>query len=140
VASLYRADGAGVADVAAPGEGGVVTGRLVTGGGDTGVVDARGISEECGSTGVDGPGVDGAPGVSSGPGDSLTVVVGSSTPVVVGVVVVRVVVVGVVVVGVVVGERRSTSARGAQVYAGSGMKPGGTTSVAGTCSGGAGAG
>ncbi|MFY9491693.1 MAG: hypothetical protein WAP49_12545, partial [Mycobacterium sp.] len=60
------------------------------------------------------------------------------SPDVVGVVVSpEVVVVGVVVVVVV---RGSTSVRGAQVYAGSGMKPGGTTSLAGTCVGGAGAG
>gem|GEM_PF-6688624 len=63
------------------------------------------------------------------------------SPDVVGVVVSpEVVVVGVVVVVVVVVVRGSTSVRGAQVYAGSGMKPGGTTSLAGTCVGGAGAG
>ncbi|MCX6482148.1 MAG: hypothetical protein NT146_02510 [Mycobacterium sp.] len=42
MAGRYRAGGAGVADVAAPGAGGVVTGRLETDGGDTGVVVACG--------------------------------------------------------------------------------------------------
>jgi hypothetical protein len=46
------------------------------------------------------------------------------------------VVVGVVVVVVVVVLRGScTLVRGTQVYAGSGTKPGGTTSVAGACTG-----
>ena len=47
--------------------------------------------------------------------------------------VVSVVVVGVVVVVVVRGS--CTLVRGTQVYAGSGTKPGGTTSVAGACTG-----
>lgn len=40
-----------------------------------------------------------------------------------------------VVVGVVMSVRGCTSVRGTQVYDGSGMKPGGTTSLAGTCCG-----
>ena len=92
---------------------------MAAGGVVTGVSEECAVSEECDSAGVDGPGVGeavtdvavvapvlgGAPGVVSGPGDSLTVVVGASVSVIVGV----------VVVGVGVGGRRSTSARGAQV-------------------------
>jgi len=94
-AAGYRAGGAGVGEVAVTGAGGVVSG----------------VSDECDSpvldgTGVDGPGVDGAPGVASAEVDGSPSVVVASVSVVVGDVV------GVVVV--VVG-RVCTAVRGAQV-------------------------
>jgi hypothetical protein len=65
--------------------------------------------------------------------EALVVEVSVDDVVDVGLVVSVVVVVGVVVVVVLRGS--CTLVRGTQVYAGSGTKPGGTTSVAGTCTG-----
>jgi hypothetical protein len=122
----YRAGAAGAAEAAA------AAGLPVAGVGAGVAADASGDEVKVG-VGV-------APVVDA-PGDAGDEVPDSDvvSPDVVGAVVSpEVVVVGVVVVVVVV--RGSTSVRGAQVYAGSGMKPGGTTSLAGTCAGGAGAG
>jgi hypothetical protein len=124
----YRAGAAGAAEAAA------AAGLPVAGVGAGVAADASGDEVKVG-VGV-------APVVDA-PGDAGDEVPDSDvvSPDVVGAVVSpEVVVVGVVVVVVVVVVRGSTSVRGAQVYAGSGMKPGGTTSLAGTCAGGAGAG
>jgi hypothetical protein len=124
----YRAGAAGAAEAAA------AAGLPVAGVGAGVAADASGDEVK---VGVGVAPVVGAPGdVGDEVPDSDVV-----SPDVVGAVVSpEVVVVGVVVVVVVVVVRGSTSVRGAQVYAGSGMKPGGTTSLAGTCAGGAGAG